>query len=552
MHSSHKPINFEYLDFEIREKDLVYFKNSIDQGCIRKANQTGKSRWNYLIKFESNLVELEVHYNSKNIKSFVCGCGAKSPGKYCKHALIASIWHFQNIHVNVTPASIDFKNKFQTFNNFSKEDLSYVLSALCQNNGLNKQWVHFILTGRSITEKPFSKYTQLLLEINHFLEVSSKNPATRLKNKLDILEELYQISFYHYNHSNIEEATESLLAGIHFIHCTADYTLFKNFTKLIQMNDKLHTAFLQFSQLIVAPGALNKIQKLTYDCATSKEYLILNKNSNLFDRLLSKKSFFQQFIKDGFKPLLLKIYYSIPDDFKFTILDYLYQINPEQLSDLLLKHELNYNFYTSLNWLNSRKVSLPTSYLVNYYKRIYSIAAPDLKKYIGQLYLKLLISSDQKPLDEFLLLFYMDSKDSSFLKLYFTSNHTPEAYIEATNFLLKNTATTILSKRTTLDLSFYSHQYTVFFEELQKTDDLHLLEIYDLDLPEELAQEYIKIYILFFDKYLNEHAGYQANQKLELSLRRIKNNFSKNNYLEFSNSIKRLFPDRKLIKQILN
>lgn len=79
MHSSRHPLNFKHIDYEIREKDLVYFKNSIDQGCIRKANQTGKSRWNYLIKFESNLVELEIYYNSKNIRSFQCGCGAKSP-----------------------------------------------------------------------------------------------------------------------------------------------------------------------------------------------------------------------------------------------------------------------------------------------------------------------------------------------------------------------------------------------------------------------------------------------------------------------------------------
>ena len=60
-------------------------------------------------------------------------------------------------------------------------------------------------------------------------------------------------------------------------------------------------------------------------------------------------------------------------------------------------------------------------------------------------------------------------------KLYFTSNHTPEAYIEATNFSKKIQLHYYIAKRTTLDLNFYSHQYTVFFKELQ-TDDLHLLE----------------------------------------------------------------------------
>jgi len=552
VHSSRHPLNFEHIDYEIREKDLVYFKNSIDQGCIRKANQTGKSRWNYLIKFESNLVELEIYYNSKNIRSFQCGCGAKSPGKYCKHALIASIWHFQNIHINVTPTSVNFKNKSQSFSSFSKEDLSYVLTALCQNNNNNKQWVHFILTGRTIAEKPYLKYTQLLLEINHFLEASSKNPATRMKNKLEILEELYQISFYHYNHSNIEEATESLLAGIHFIHSTADYTIFKNFTKLIQMNDKFHTAFIQFCQLIVAPIALSKIHKLTYECATSKDYLVLTRNSNLFERLLLKKTFQQQFNKEGFEHLLQKIYFNIPDDFKYNILDYLYQVNSEQLIQFLLKHEIQSNFYTSLNWLNSRKVSLPSIYLINYYKNIYAIAAADLKKYIGHLYLNLLNTNDQNALDVFLLLFYQDSKDPSFLKLYFNGNYSLETYNEAKEFLQKSQGTNLLPEKTLLDLSYFSQQYTIFFNELRTSTDLHLLEKYDLDLPDELAVEYIKIYISFYEKYLNEHAGYQANQKLEFSLRRIRNNFSKSHYLEFLNTIKKLFPDRKLIKQLLN
>lgn len=103
-----------------------------------------------------------------------------------------------------------------------------------------------------------------------------------------------------------------------------------------------------------------------------------------------------------------------------------------------------------------------------------------------------------------------------------------------------------------MDLSYFSQQYTIFFNELRHTNDLSLLEKYDLDLPDELAVEYIKIYISFYEKYLNEHAGYQANQKLESSLRRIRNNFSKLNYQEFYNTIKKLFPDRKLIKQLLN
>ena len=48
---------------------------------------------------------------------------------------------------------------------------------------------------------------------------------------------------------------------------------------------------------------------------------------------------------------------------------------------------------------------------------------------IGHLYLNLLNTNDQNALDVFLLLFYQDSKDPSFLKLYFNGNHSLETYI---------------------------------------------------------------------------------------------------------------------------
>lgn len=113
----------------------------------------------------------------------------------------------------------------------------------------------------------------------------------------------------------------------------------------------------------------------------------------------------------------------------------------------MLKHEIQSNFYTSLNWLNSRKAGLPSIYLINYYKNIYAIAAPDLKKYIGQLYLNTLSTNTQHALDDLLLLFYQDSKDPSFLKLYFNGNHSLETYIKAKEFLQKSQGTNLLTEK---------------------------------------------------------------------------------------------------------
>ena len=66
--------------------------------------------------------------------------------------------------------------------------------------------------------------------------------------------------------------------------------------------------------------------------------------------------------------------------------------------------------------------------------------------------------------------------------------------------------------KTLLDLSYFSQQYTIFFHELRTTTDLHVLEKYELDLLDELAVEYIKIYISFYEKFLMYNDGYQTNQ----------------------------------------
>ncbi|MBK6546543.1 MAG: hypothetical protein IPG12_14895 [Saprospiraceae bacterium] len=538
---------FDLLEYEISDIDLEYFKTSIDQGCVKKVNQLSSSKWLYLIRYDSSLLEIEVIYNKNSIKLFQCACGAKSPSKICKHALLAAYWHHLKIHTNESRNHRETLLNKELLQSLTKEDLEYFLVFLTKNNLLNREWVHFFISARNPTKYPYTKYQDLLNRFSLFLNSFTRNPASQTKYKLQLLDEVYQLAFYHYNQSNTEEAIHAILSGITFLHQWNTNAPLKNASKLFHLNEKFHLAISQFILLIIAPQALNKLINLILQIASSDEYQVIHQNSNLYEIIHNRKSS-QELAKDLFLNITSKLKLPINIEFKHNLLDYLYFKNKSKLLTYLIQTDKAINYNLSLNWIESRKRKISEDWIYQLYLKAYEDTSGDLKKHCANLISELLLKGNILFDTILYYKFYIETGDSKYLELYFSNFDLNSTEIqESVTTYNKAFGKQKLSFYQTLDIAYFSRQYQELVLLLKEAPDLDCITKYDISLPDEYQLEVVQIYLNQIKTFLEGHAGYKANLKIEELIKHVKQYYKNIYYQTFVKEIKIQFPERKLI-----
>lgn len=547
MKSSKSNINFDFIEFEISEQDLELFKMSISQGCIRRVDQLTANKWHYLLKYDDKLLEVEINYNKNSIKQFQCACGARSTGKMCKHVQLACYWHVVTIKSQNKSKSRSRQYTSNQLEHSSEEDLRYYLSFLSRQSQINKEWLHFFDAARSTSTHPFEKYISLIDHFVQYIDQHTRHSISKIKYLLQFYEELYYISFYHYKQSNIEEAISALLAGIHKLqewHIQLDW---KNQSRFVNINEKLHSALEQFLSSIIAPRALSKILKMISGVMIKPEYLILNSRSNLFKLVnhLNKKS---NHDKSYFNDIILKLDQNIREEYKYNLLNYLYQEYPSELKGYLIKKEITKSVYWVIGWLDWHHKKMDTDYLLDLYCCIYDASTNDMKSHIALKIADLYTQNHKTDSGNLLIKLYLDTGHLKLLDVYF-KDHTFTH--EKFDLFLHNLQTELYGKKLTqiqkFELTIYSKQWTLLIGLFQHSEDLEMLLKYDSRMPEEFHTQLIELYIAFTKKYLESHVGHKSHVKLEQITRHIKTLYSTKLQAAYANEIKQFFPTRKLI-----
>jgi hypothetical protein len=547
--TSKSNLNFDFIEFEISEKDLDVFKNSIAQGCIRRVDQISLNKWHYLLRADDRLLEIELSYNKNNIKQFHCACGARSPGKICKHVQLVSYWHVNTIRSKKDSQYAISKTVQTDLSESSPEDLQYYIQFLVRQNKLNREWIYFFEESRKLSSEPIVKYNSLFDRFLQFVSIQTRNSVSKIKLQLQLFEELYYISFYHYKQSNVYEAIHALLAGIHKLHELHFLVDWKNQSRLLQINEKLHTALEQFLTSIIAPRALNSLYKLISETMLSQDYLILNAKSNLFHILkirFSKSSHSKQ----NFQAIVEKLNLNIREEYKFNLLDYLYDEYPELLKDYLISIELNNSVYWVLSWLDNRKSRISNDYLYQLYTKIYEVANKEMKTLVALKIADLYSSQSNPEAGKKLIKYYLETGHTKLLESYFKesefSQQEFEQFLENLESVVAGKTLSIVQK---IELANYSKQWLVLLKLISTSGDIELLMKYDLKFPEEFHPKLIEVYILFTRNYLDSHVGQKSHQRIELITRHIKMVYRSKLFTFYANELKQLFPNRKLLAQ---
>ncbi len=547
MKSSKSNINFDFIEFEISEQDLELFKMSISQGCIRRVDQLTANKWHYLLKYDDKLLEVEITYNKNSIKQFQCACGARSSGKMCKHVQLACYWHVVTINSQNKSKSLSRPFTSNQLEHSSEEDLRYYLSFLSRQSQINKEWLHFFDSARSTSPHPIEKYITLIDHFVQYIDQHTRHSISKIKYLLQFYEELYYISFYHYKQSNIEEAISALLAGIHKLqewHIQLDW---KNQSRFVNINEKFHSALEQFLSSIIAPRALSKILKMISGVMIRPEYLILNSKSNLFKLVkhLNKKS---NHDKSYFNDIILKLDQNIREEYKYNLLNYLYEEYPAELKGYLIKKEITKSVYWVIGWLDWHHKKMDTDYLLDLYCCIYDASTIEMKSHIALKIADLYPQNHKTDSGNLLIKLYLDTGHLKLLDVYFKDQtFTHEKF----DLFLRNLQTELSDKKLTqtqkFELAIYSKQWTLLIGLFQHSEDLEMLLKYDSRLPEEFHAQLIELYIAFTKKYLESHVGHKSHVKLEQITRHIKALYSSKLQAAYAKEIKQFFPTRKLI-----
>ena len=549
MKSSKSNINFDFIEFEISETDLELYKKNITQGCIRRVDQLSANKWHYLLKADDRLLEVEIIYNRNSIKQFQCACGAHSIGKICKHVQLVCYWHVKTIGEKNETTSSSTSLAPAHFVHSSAEDLKYYLSFLSKQSRLNKEWLHFFEVARSTVPFPYQKYIALIENFYQVILIQTRNSASKIKYQLQFFEELYYISFYHYKQSNIEDAIHALLAGTIKLHEWNIKLDWKNQTRLIAINEKLHSALEQFLSSIIAPRALNKLAKMISELMTQPDYLILNEKSNLFK--ISKL----YFDKDKssvtyFDSLTSKLNLNIKDEYKFQLLDYLYAEYPEALKNYLIKIEINKSVYWVLSWMDVRKNQLSADYLLDLFSSIYEVSSLEMKSLIALKIAELYTHNHDATIGQLLIKYYLEVGQVKLLEVYFKeqefTNKKFKLFLQNLETAVSNSELNNVQK---LDFAFYSKQWPVLIDLFYEADDIELVLKYDLKIPEEYHTQLLDLYIKLTKRYLESYVGQRSHQKFEHITRHIKSIYKNKFHSAYVNEIKQLFPNRKLITQ---
>jgi hypothetical protein len=537
-------INFDSIEFEISDKELESIKKSILQGCIKKVDQLSMHKWHYILKAEDKLIETEICYNKSNIKSFLCACGTKSPSKACKHVLLLSYWHATTILKNKEVSQINDYQIKSKLENSTNEDLKYYLNFLTKNNALNKQWIHFFLEARKNKTVTKSHFSNAIEHFMNFLNGATKNTASRIKYTLQLFEELYYISFYHYNRSNILNATSCLLAGISEIHKWHITIESKHQSRVVPINEKYHIALERITSNVIAPATLNKIYNSILTIINSKDYLILSPNSNLLSiyKVTSNKKQVEESLQNALKA---KLKLDISEVYKYYILDYLYMKDSKYLSEFLSNFDQKAYPYWILTWLDKNKNKLEGEFLIETYDFLFNSASKALQDSIALKTMEVIKTQSISKYNKLLFKYYITTGNANLLQEYFARSEKDSILGDVIKELENYTSGHELNYYQKLDIALYSKQWALLVNLLGTTGYIEDLMKYDTYLPEDYHKQTILFYIKLLNEFLETHAGYKARQKLDTVFKHIKTVYPLKIQKIFQSQIDSQFPTRK-------
>jgi hypothetical protein len=395
-----------------------------------------------------------------------------------------------------------------------------------------------------ITKNPSEKYTQLLEGFNNFLESNTRNVASLTKTKIQIFEELYNISFFHYKQSNLDEAIQALMTGIEKMliwHSGMDW---KNQQRIQLINEKYHIALEQFITSIIAPRALANIYHSINLLSSKPYYLILSEKANLF--LISEKADRRNNIPEI---LFSKLNSNLREELNFNILDYCYKKYGQAWQRLLSQDQFKKANFIILSWLQSRKKVINPLFQQKVFEFIYDECPSELKVVIS---IKLADLAESIPSDKLeinLLNYYCDTNQVRLLEVFFEKNHLDS---NALSVIIKDLDKLKgpLSLIQKTEIAAYSKSWELLINYLKQSPDLDFIMKFDSKVPENFYDDLLHIYLRLSIEFLEGHIGQKSQTKIATVARHLKTRFRTKFHSSYISQLKLAFPNRKFILQI--
>ncbi len=515
-------IILDSLEEQLDERQFVKIKTAIRSGAIRKAIEKNKNHWLYVIKHDFHLLECELHYSVKSVRSAICSmCG---PQQECDHVLIAAYWHIQHLH------------KIKKNEEKSREPKPYHLDQikifLEQTPKLKLEEIllrlaHIDLEARKLislytlpysqhTQNESTKYENALAQFD--VDSTGKTHSPKLnKSRLQSLEILYQtaISFFHDN-----QIIESFWINLALIDKISQwyYNPPSNPSfKVSQYNKKYHQLLYEIVHAIVAPEALDSILPSLQKVFLHPSYSVISAKENLLQIMMRK------FATKHFTPVILhflnQVLGSADKDLnsKLEASEFWLQKASTKEKEKPVIDFLSSQNYSSVQWhelLSQKQIQFSSQMIFMFeksLKRVSDIKTRDLFiQVILQYYTGM---GDLKKVENLARSEFLQSGSIKYVKILRESNIIQlEEYVD----LLHEA----YSKKV-----IQTEAYLMELQQIQKIGLLkdEILRLQSIDLVNLFAAQLIPAYtdeiLLFYTDhcilYLQEHAGQEAYQYIE-------------------------------------
>lgn len=537
--------NFEEFEYGLSDKERAQFSRAIESGAVVKVNQLGASHWAYLLKSNDQLLECEITYNQKSIKTYSCACGSKSSKVPCKHVQLLCYWHLSKIYKrdkllpNVSLKSIS------GLSGLDQDKSLYIIQFLAKTNPASKFWISFLLQIQELDFSYKENYQKTIDWALQTINALNANKINKEKNILLLFQEVYNKSLMEYKDSNIDFAVPVLLFSIISLHKISEESHLINHTRITALLQKYYIALEEIILQIKAPQAVRKYTALLKNEMDNTHYFFHNSESNLCS-ILIKFNTAKSNINFIIEVLLNKISTLNSDRHIFPILDFLLKFEKSRQKEILFKlssHSI-ISSYQLVCYLNSRNDILNSDHLLALYESIFRDLSAELKQDVAKRVKKVMLDNKTDCSNEFLALLYKASGDIFYLK---TMNLVPRSgkstYQYYEQFLLSTTAQQNVDFKIKADICVAIDDQELLLDHLCTSVLFHQIQEYEKFLNESFKHKLIPHYIDICQRIQNEFVGQTAKKQLKEIGEHILENYGSISFKEFLMSI-RLSPDK--------
>lgn len=542
--------NFEEFEYALSEKERAQLNRAIASGAVVKVNQLGASQWAYLLKSNDQLIECEISYNQKSIKTYSCGCGSRGSKSPCKHVQLLCYWHLSKIYK---------RDKFQhNINIKSISGLSelvpdktlYIIQFLAKSNPGSKFWISFLLQIQQADFYRKENYLNTMGWAIQSIHALNSNKIQREKNLLLLFQELYTKSLLDYKDSNIDYAVPVLLFSITSIHKISEDANLINSTKINALLQKYYIALEEIILHITAPQAVRKYTALIKSEIASSHYLFSKAELNLCS-ILMKFNPGKSNVNFVIDVLLNKIPTLSSDHHVFPILDFLFQLekNKQKAIISIVSSRSIISSYQLVCYLNSRIENLDSDSMLYLYESIFDELSKELKQDVAKRIKNLMIKNETTCSNNFLAKLYLASGDLFYLKsLNLGQEKDISPYLKFEQFLTSTLKLKMIDFKFKADICVAVDDQDMLYYHLCTSASFHQVQSYENYLNESNKQNLISHYIQICQRIQNEFGGQEAKKQLKEIGEHILQNYGSGYFKEFL-AVVRLSSDKLQISK---